>query len=111
MRALATQRLKEQVTSLEQDLSQLSFVSPPSSPSHRDLRFSTAPSQKRQRKESKARHGSPAAQARFVTVVVDVSVLLDALALVKRWAGIGDGGVNGAGVVCEVVVPLDGMLI
>ncbi|RUS24462.1 hypothetical protein BC938DRAFT_473542 [Jimgerdemannia flammicorona] len=114
MRVLATQRLKEQVTSLEQDLSQLA-VSPPTSPNRRDRRTSVVLSSgatlpKRQRRESKNRHGGPTIPLRIVTVVVDVSVLMDALPLVKRWAGIGgglDAAVGGGGVLCEVIVPLD----
>ncbi|CAO3658685.1 unnamed protein product [Umbelopsis ramanniana] len=87
MKALAAQRLMEQVSTLETSLGKMTTASEPS-----------------KQRPSRSRQGP----LRFFTVVLDVTAFLDGLACVRRWAGQGsDSATHLRGFICEVIVPLD----
>ncbi|KAM3583105.1 hypothetical protein VKS41_004856 [Umbelopsis sp. WA50703] len=88
MKALAEQRLMDQVSSLENSLGKM-----------------TTNSQKRpQQRPSRARQGP----LHVFKVLLDVTAFLDGLSCVRRWAGQGsDSATHLRGFICEVIVPLD----
>lgn len=87
MKALAAQRLMEQVSTLETSLGKMTTASEPSN-----------------QRPSRSRQGP----LRSFTVVLDVTAFLDGLTCVRRWAGQGsDSATHLRGFICEVIVPLD----
>jgi hypothetical protein len=89
MKALAAQRLMDQVSTLENSLGKMTMASETSS-----------------QRPSRSRQGP----LRVFTVVLDVTAFLDGLVCVRRWAGQGsDSATHYRGFICEVIVPLDSM--
>lgn len=88
MKALAEQRLMDQVSSLENSLGKM-----------------TTSSKKRpQQRPSRTRQGP----LHVFKVLLDVTAFLDGLSCVRRWAGQGsDSATHLRGFICEVIVPLD----
>ncbi|KAJ2960931.1 hypothetical protein NQZ79_g3733 [Umbelopsis isabellina] len=88
MKALAEQRLIDQVSSLENSLGKM-----------------TTSSKKRpQQRPSRTRQGP----LHVFKVLLDVTAFLDGLSCVRRWAGQGsDSATHLRGFICEVIVPLD----
>lgn len=88
MKALATQRLMDQVSTLENSLGKMTTAAESSSP----------------KRPARTRQGP----LRVFTVVLDVTAFLDGLVCVRRWAGQGsDSATQYRGFICEVIVPLD----